>query len=112
MPIASPPEARDSHGEAARRPGLSEETAEPQLPEVDFSNFVLSLAATAMVQLGMVPDPETGDAVTPNLPIAQHTIDTLAMFREKTKGNLDAEEENLLDSMLYELRLRFVEAGK
>jgi len=91
---------------------LSEQTPEARLPEVDFSNFVLSLAATAMVQLGMVPDPESGETVTPNLPIAQHTIDSLAMLREKTKGNLDDEEEKLLDSMLYELRLRFVEAGK
>ena len=83
-----------------------------ELPEVDFSNFVLSLAATAMVQLGMVPDPETGATVEPNLPIAKHTIDTLAMMREKTQGNLDDDEEKLLDSMLYELRMRFVEASK
>jgi hypothetical protein len=91
---------------------MSDETQAPELPEVDFSNFVLSLAATAMVQLGMVPDPETGEMDEPNLLIAQHTIDTLAMMREKTQGNLDAEEEQLLDSMLYELRMRFVEAGK
>ena len=91
---------------------MSDDSAAPGLPEVDFSNFVLSLAATAMVQLGIVPDPESGDSVTPNLPIAQHTIDTLALLREKTAGNLDDEEEKLLDSMLYELRLRFVEAGK
>ena len=91
---------------------MSDDTAAPALPEVEFSNFVLSLAATAMVQLGMVPDPESGETVVPNLPIAQHTIDTLALLREKTAGNLDDEEEKLLDSMLYELRLRFVEAGK
>ena len=88
------------------------DAAAASLPEVDFSNFVLSLAATAMVQLGMVPDPETGATVEPNLPIAKHTIDTLALMREKTQGNLDEEEEKLLDSMLYELRMRFVEAGK
>jgi hypothetical protein len=91
---------------------MSDEAKAPELPAVDFSNFVLSLAATAMVQLGMVPDPETGTTVEPNLPIAQHTIDTLAMMREKTRGNLDDDEEKLLDSMLYELRMRFVEAGK
>ena len=91
---------------------MSDETAAPELPEVDFSNFVLSLAATAMVQLGMVPDPESGETVTPTLPIAKHTIDTLAMLREKTAGNLDDEEEKLLDSMIYELRLRFVETNK
>ena len=91
---------------------MSDETKAPELPEVDFSNFVLSLAATAMVQLGMVPDPEMGESGEPNLLIAKHTIDSLAMMRDKTQGNLDAEEEQLLDSMLYELRMRFVEAGK
>jgi len=91
---------------------MSDQMQEGELPEVDFSNFVLSLAATAMVQLGMVPDPETGQNVQPNLPIAQHTIDTLVLLQEKTTGNLDGEEEKLLESMIYELRLRFVEAGK
>ena len=91
---------------------MSDQMQEGELPEVDFSNFVLSLAATAMVQLGMVPDPETGQNVQPNLPIAQHTIDTLVLLQERTAGNLDSEEEKLLESMIYELRLRFVEAGK
>ncbi len=91
---------------------MTDRTQDGELPEVDFSNFVLSLAATAMVQLGMVPDPETGQSVQPNLPIAQHTIDTLVLLQEKTAGNLDDEEEKLLESMIYELRLRYVEAGK
>ena len=91
---------------------MTDRTQDGELPEVDFSNFVLSLAATAMVQLGMVPDPETGQSVQPNLPIAQHTIDTLVLLQEKTAGNLDGEEEKLLESMIYELRLRYVEAGK
>jgi len=85
---------------------------ESELPEVDFSTLVLPLAATAMVQLGMVPDPETGETVQPNLPIAQHTIDTLVLLQVKTAGNLDDEEQKLLESMIYELRMRFVEAGK
>jgi len=79
------------------------------LPDVDFSNFVLSLAATAMVQLGVVPDPESGEPVEANPLLARHTIDTLEMIRDKTRGNLEEEEEKLLDSMLYELRMRFVE---
>ena len=91
---------------------MSNVTQESELPEVDFSNFVLSLAATAMVQLGIVPDPETGKNIEPNLPIAQHTIDTLVLLQEKTTGNLDDEEEKLLESMIYELRMRFVEATR
>lgn len=91
---------------------MSEQTPEARLPEGDFSSIVHLLAATAMVHLGVVPDSESDEAVTPNLPMAQYHIDMLAMLREKTKGNLVDEEEKLLDSMLYELRLRFVEAGK
>ena len=91
---------------------MSDANQQEELPGVDFSNFVLSLAATAMVQLGMVPDPETGQNVEPNLPIAQHTIDTLVLLQQKTSGNLSGEEEKLLESMIYELRMRFVEAGK
>ena len=53
-----------------------------------------------------------GSVFSFSLPIAKHTIDTLALLREKTAGNLDDEEEKLLDSMIYELRLRFVETGK
>ncbi|MEE3329875.1 MAG: DUF1844 domain-containing protein [Myxococcota bacterium] len=90
---------------------MSSEETEQKLPEIDFSNFVLSLAATAMVQLGMVPNPETGDTAEPDFLIARHTIDTLDMLREKTRGNLDDEETKLLDSMLYELRMRAVETS-
>ena len=90
---------------------MSSNEKAPQLPEIDFSNFVLSLAATAMVQLGIIPDPETGESLDPNVVIARHTIDTLEMLREKTRGNLDDDEAKLLDSMLYELRMRTVEKG-
>ena len=82
------------------------------LPQVDFSNFVLSLAATAMVQLGIVPDPESGETVEPNLLLARHTIDTLEMLRDKTRNNLEPDETKLLDSLLYELRMRAVEVKK
>jgi hypothetical protein len=88
---------------------MSSDEKAPQLPEIDFSNFVLSLAASAMMQLGIVPDPETGESLEPDFMIARHTIDTLEMLREKTRGNLDDEEAKLLDSMLYELRMRAVE---
>ena len=92
--------------------GSEGEVAAAELPKVDFSNFVLSLAATAMMQLGMVPDPESGKIAEPNLLLGRHTIDTLDLLREKTRGNLEEDEEKLLDSMIYELRLRFVETKK
>ena len=78
-----------------------------QMPEVTFSTFILSLASSALVQLGEVPDPANGQTVT-NLVMARHSIDMLEMLRCKTKGNLDTQEQQMLESMLYELRMKFV----
>ena len=61
----------------------------------------------------MVPHPETGQRVSPpELALARNTIDTLEMLEAKTRGNLDAQERELVRSLLYELRMHFVEAGK
>jgi hypothetical protein len=57
-----------------------------------------------------VPDPETNQPGTVDKVLARQTIDTLELLQEKTRGNLDAEEDHLLESLLYELRMRFVEA--
>ncbi len=78
------------------------------LPKVDLNTFVLSLSSSALVQLGDVPDPETG-TIKKNLPLAKHTIDILAMLEEKTKGNLKSDEENLLKNVLFELRMKYVQ---
>jgi len=89
-----------------------EASAEP-LPRVDFSTFVLSLATSALYHLGLVGDPETGKAAAePNLAVVKQTIDTLQMLEDKTRGNLQAEETRLLEGLLYELRMHFVNAGK
>ena len=85
---------------------------EAGLPKVDFSTFVLSLGTTALYQLGAVPDPVTGETVEADPLVAQQTIDTLEMIRDKTRGNLDEEERKLIDSLLYELRMRFVETER
>lgn len=77
-------------------------------PTIDFYTFVLSLGSSAFVHLGDAPNPETGEALPANLPLAQQTIDLLDMLREKTRGNLTAEEENFLDNVLMDLRLRYV----
>lgn len=83
-----------------------------ELPPVDFSTLVLSLGTTALYQMGAMPEPD-GGTTSPSDPIvAQQTIDTLEMLREKTRGNLDEEERKLIDSLLYELRMRFVELGR
>jgi hypothetical protein len=82
------------------------------LPQIDFSTFVVSLSTSALYHLGLVADPETGKTEAPDLGLASQTIDTLAILQEKTRGNLDADEERLLESLLYELRMRFVEVRK
>ena len=80
-----------------------------ELPKVDFSTFVLSLATAALYQLGAVPDASTGQAPPADPLVARQTLEALEMLREKTQGNLLEEERKLIDSLLYDLRMRFVE---
>lgn len=79
------------------------------LPKIDFSTFVLSLAASGLLHLGRTP-PLGSDAepTRVDLPLARQSIDTLEMILEKTRGNLDEHESKLLESVLYELRMEFV----
>ena len=81
------------------------------LPAVDFHTFVLSLGSSALLHLGELEHPE-GGAAEKDLPLAKHTIDILSMLEEKTKGNLTSAEEKLIQSLLYDLRLRYVDASK
>lgn len=81
------------------------------LGTVDFSTHVLSLASSAMVSLGRVPAPG-GETLAPDVDTARHLIDVLAMLEHKTRGNLDQAETRLLASLLYDLRVAFVDAGK
>lgn len=76
-------------------------------PEVTFSTFIISLASSALVGLGEVPDPGTGLKAA-NLPFARHNIDVLEMLRKKTNGRLENNESKLLDNILCELRLKYV----
>ncbi|MEW6219650.1 MAG: DUF1844 domain-containing protein [Thermodesulfobacteriota bacterium] len=77
------------------------------LPEVTFTALVLSLNTSALYLLGELPDPVTGKTAK-DPALAKHTIDTLSVLQDKTRGNLDQEEESLLATVLYDLRLRFV----
>lgn len=88
----------------------------PQAPNpaelpITFGTFIISLASSAAFALGEAPHPETG-ATEKNLPLAKQTIDVLAMLEEKTRGNLTDEERKLLDAVLYDLRLRFVQGSR
>ena len=77
------------------------------MPKISFSDFIMSLSTTALFHLGEMAHPETGKPQK-NLPLAQHTIDTLTLLEKKTKGNLTTEETGLLSNILYDLKLRFV----
>jgi hypothetical protein len=85
-------------------------------PGIDFSTFVLSLATSALYHLGLVDDPQGGPRKTrvddSDRALARQTIDTLEMISTKTQGNLDADEAHLLESILYDLHMRFVETRK
>ncbi|MHC1725205.1 MAG: DUF1844 domain-containing protein [Syntrophobacteraceae bacterium] len=76
-------------------------------PEVTLATFVFSLSSSALVHLGEIPEPETNRSWM-DLPMAKQIIDTLGMLQEKTKGNLDPDEDRLLRSVLYDLRMRFI----
>lgn len=78
-----------------------------QMPRVTFSTFVLSLASSALAQMGEVPNPDTGE-LEENLELARHTIDVLTMLRDKTTACLDSEESRLLEGLLYEVRMKYV----
>ena len=91
----------------------SGETPKRDFPAIDFSTFVLSMGTSALYHLGHVSDPDRGSSTGElNLPLAQQVIDTLEMLVEKTRGNLGDDEAKLLESILYELHMKFVDAGK
>jgi len=103
-------------GESASSAGESNSTRgsrEPmtELPEVSFSSFILSLSTSALVHLGEVPDPAT-QKMDKHLPLAKQTIDLLGLLMEKTKGNLSADEEKMMEHLLADLRWRYVREAK
>ncbi len=103
-------EVKPSAAAEAPKPQESPERAtnpEADYPLVNFTNFVFSLSTSAFFHFGDFPDSE-GGASQKNLPAAKQTIDILDMLNEKTKGNLDENENKLIQSVLYELKMRYV----
>ncbi len=76
-----------------------------------FGLLILSLGNAALMGIGLVPDPNT-NSTSVNLELAQHNIELLAMLQEKTKGNLSADEHRLLEELLFDLHMRFVDAKR
>jgi hypothetical protein len=89
----------------------SKTTASQPPPPMDFSMFVLSMANTALFQLGFIKDPDAGEAPK-DLQGARQTIDLIALMEEKTRGNLTEQEAKIIKEALFQLRMAFVEASK
>ena len=102
-----PKKEEERTGEPPPREDVLQEEA--QLPEINFTNFLLSISTSALIQLGEVPDPVSKQSVK-QLPLAKQTIDLIGMLQEKTKGNLSSEEGKLIEYILYDLRMRYVKA--
>lgn len=104
-------------GEEASAAGIESEKGREQerehtlLPEVTLATFVFSLSSSALVHLGEIPDPQDNE-VHVDLNLAKQIIDTLGMLQDKTRGNLDPDEDKLLRTMLYDLRMRYVQKSK
>jgi Domain of unknown function (DUF1844) len=79
--------------------------------EINFSNFVVGLSLEALAALGEIPDPSSGQRRS-DLRAAQQFIDIIGMLREKTNGNLDRDEEMLVETILFDLRMKYVELAR
>jgi hypothetical protein len=111
---AAPPASAapaDTPPAAETRPPAEPKARSRRLPPVDFPTFVLSLGSSALMHLGEAPHPGSGETAK-DLEMAKHTIDILSMLEQKTKGNLNASEAQLMENLLFDLRLRYVEAAK
>lgn len=91
--------------------GAPQSPPDPSELPVTFGTFVVSLASSAAFALGEAVPPG-GGAPEKNLPLAKQTIDLIALLQDKTRGNLTDEEQRLIETVLYDLRLRFVEAQR
>jgi len=100
-------EAKETDSESASD---AQARREP-MPEIDFSSFVVSLSTQALMHLGEIANPLSGKAET-DIAVAKQMIDILALLQEKTRGNLNSGEERLVEDILFDLRMKYVEAVK
>ncbi len=96
---------------AGRESAKESATKESGEPELSFATFIVGLSTEALAALGEMPDPATGKARR-DLRAAQQLIDILALLREKTRGNLDQNESRLMEAILFDLRMKYVEIVK
>ncbi|MDA8418061.1 MAG: DUF1844 domain-containing protein [Desulfobacteraceae bacterium] len=90
-------------------PGMVMKNGKCVMPDVTFTTFFMALNSSALYHLGELADPATGQPQK-DLLLAKHTIDTMSMLQAKTAGNLSREEIDLVETTLYDLKMRFVKA--
>lgn len=104
------PQEEEKKKEPQKEEAPKEKTETPPLPEVNFNSLIFSLSSSALLHIGEIGDPNTGEKKK-DLPMAKHAIDTVAMLKEKTEGNLTEEEVKFIDMILTDLRWRYVKAA-
>ncbi len=109
-------EAQEAANQASPQTTAAQErvegAAQPNdLPEIDFSTFVISLSTQVLMHLGEIANP-VSDKVEADISVAKQMIDILAMLNEKTRGNLNPNEAQLMEGILFDLRMKYVEAVK
>jgi len=102
---------KEKQAEKTTEPAAGTQDKKSPLPEIDFNFFILSLSSSAMMQMGIIPNPVTKTRGK-NLDLAKQTIDIIAMIEKKTKGNLTPEEAQFMESIVYDLRMQYVEVIK
>ncbi len=107
----SPQESAAAVKSSEAQKGPAGEPHHEPLPEINFSTFVISLSTQALMHLGEIVNPISGN-IDPDVPAAKQMIDLLAMIKEKTSGNLNANEDRLMQDILFDLRMKYVEAVK
>ena len=119
------PDTGETRPEVTESASVSAPTTEPRdagtaapseaqpdsLPEINFSTFVISLSTQALMHLGEIANPLSGKVET-DVPVAKQMIDILAMLKDKGKGNLNPNEDQLMEDILFDLRMKYVEAVK
>ena len=109
----------DTAGEASGGPAAATATARAPAPgpreaeaaEINFETFLVGLSTQALVHLGEIPDPHNADSAQ-DLAAAQQIIDIIGLLKDKTRGNLDRNEQSLIDAILFELRMKYVERAR
>lgn len=102
-------EAKEPEPKAKEEDKETKTYKDQPLPEVNFNSLIFSLSSSALLHMGEIADPQTGQKIE-DLPMAKHSIDIISMLQAKTKGNLDNEEQKFIDNILADLRLRYVKA--